>query len=234
MTERRHDAVSAQTNSLAIGPSSVCWRGDALEFHVDEVTTPLPSRIRGKVRVFPNAITGHVVSLDAAGQHRWWPIAPCARIEVAMQRPALGWSGTAYWDCNNGDAPLENAVRRWHWSRAPVRDGTVIGYDVERRNSEPLSLALRFDRNGNAETFSPPNAVSAGRTGWVIDRQVQADTGHVPVVVRTLEDTPFYARSLVRTVLNGQAVTAMHESLLLDRFAKPWVQMLLPFRMPRL
>jgi len=33
--------------------------------------------------------------------------------------------------------------------------------------------------------------------------------------------------------LLGESVTAMHESLSLDRFRARWVQMLLPFRMPR-
>jgi carotenoid 1,2-hydratase len=52
-------------------------------------------------------------------------------------------------------------------------------------------------------------------------------------VVRTLTDAPFYARSLVRTRWLGEAVTAMHESLSLQRFDSAWVQAMLPFRMPR-
>jgi carotenoid 1,2-hydratase len=35
------------------------------------------------------------------------------------------------------------------------------------------------------------------------------------------------------TRLLGQDATAMHESLSLDRFRSPIVQMMLPFRMPR-
>ena len=49
----------------------------------------------------------------------------------------------------------------------------------------------------------------------------------------SLEDTPFYARSLLTTRLLGATVPAMHESLCLDRFAARWVQAILPFRMPR-
>jgi carotenoid 1,2-hydratase len=55
----------------------------------------------------------------------------------------------------------------------------------------------------------------------------------VAEVTRTLEDTPFYARSLVRKRLLGSNALAVHESLDLDRFRQPWVQCLLPFRMPR-
>jgi carotenoid 1,2-hydratase len=42
-----------------------------------------------------------------------------------------------------------------------------------------------------------------------------------------------YARALVLTQLLGVPVTAVHESLDLNRFASRWVQTLLPFRMPR-
>ena len=49
----------------------------------------------------------------------------------------------------------------------------------------------------------------------------------------TLEDTPFYNRSLVAAHWQGQPVLAMHESLDLGRFTQPIVQAMLPFRMPR-
>jgi carotenoid 1,2-hydratase len=52
-------------------------------------------------------------------------------------------------------------------------------------------------------------------------------------VVKTLEDTPFYARSIVTSRVGGRPLTAMHESLSLDRFVSPAVQFMLPFRMPR-
>jgi len=52
-------------------------------------------------------------------------------------------------------------------------------------------------------------------------------------IVKTLEDAPFYARSVVSAKLLGEPVTLMHESLSLDRFKMPIVQAMLPFRMPR-
>jgi carotenoid 1,2-hydratase len=66
-----------------------------------------------------------------------------------------------------------------------------------------------------------------------VRRLTRADAGHRAAVAQTLEDTPFYARSLVTTHLAGQPVQAVHESLALDRFANPIVQAMLPFRMPR-
>ena len=56
---------------------------------------------------------------------------------------------------------------------------------------------------------------------------------HAPPRLRSLEDGPFYARSLIESTLLGERVHGVHESLSLDRFAAPWVQALLPFRMPR-
>jgi carotenoid 1,2-hydratase len=57
--------------------------------------------------------------------------------------------------------------------------------------------------------------------------------GYGARIVRTLEDAPFYSRSLLDTRLLGSSAPAIHESLDLDRFRARWVQCLLPFRMPR-
>jgi carotenoid 1,2-hydratase len=51
--------------------------------------------------------------------------------------------------------------------------------------------------------------------------------------VRTFEDTPFYARSLLAATLDGETVQPVHESLSLRRFRNPLVRLMLPFRMPR-
>jgi carotenoid 1,2-hydratase len=50
---------------------------------------------------------------------------------------------------------------------------------------------------------------------------------------RSLEDTPFYARSLLDCRILGHRVEAVHETLDARRFALWWVQNLLPWRMPR-
>ena len=93
-------------------------------------------------------------------------------------------------------------------------------------------LALHFRADGSVQHFPPPEAVALPRTGWRIARATRATHGNARVL-RTLEDTPFYARSLLRTQLLGHKVTAVHESLSLTRFSQPIVQCMLPFRMPR-
>ena len=70
-------------------------------------------------------------------------------------------------------------------------------------------------------------------TFWRIDRGVRADAGNATRVIETLEDAPFYARSLLQTQLLGERVTAVHETLEPQRLTSRAVQMMLPFRMPR-
>ena len=186
------------------------------------------------MRIHPQAFTGETFALDAQGRHRWHPVAPRARIQVVLEKPALRWLGTAYLDANTGDEPLEDTFARWHWSRAHVPDGTIVLYDVVRRDGSRDALAKRIDAAGRvAEAPAWPTA-RLPKTRWLIERQTHADGRHAATVIRTLEDAPFYARSMVSSRLDGAPVVMMHESLSLDRFKQPLVRLMLPFRMPRL
>ncbi len=233
MTERGRRHVSAATDHFAIGPSALHWDGKTLTIAIDEIGTPLPRRVRGTVRVTPQAITDHVVTLNPEGHHRWWPIAPLASVEVALSEPDLCWSGPGYLDMNQGDAPLADGFRSWHWSRAPTPDGAAVLYGGTRRDGSTFDLGWRFDADGQASAIQPGPTAPLPKSGWRIARETRSDRGRPAALVETLEDTPFYARSVVRTSLGGESVTAMHESLSLDRFASPVVRAMLPFRMPR-
>jgi carotenoid 1,2-hydratase len=231
LTER--PSASRDRASLSIGPSDLSWDGNALTIRIAETTVPFPSRLRGTVVVHPAGLTGRTETLDATGRHRWSPIAPVGRVAVSMEQPALRWSGQAYLDSNAGDRPLEDDFIRWDWSRADLPDGAALLYDVERRDGSDRSLALRIDRAGGAAPFAPPPRAALPSTGWRVRRATRADADFRPTVRQTLEDTPFYARSVLDTRLLGQDTIAVHESLSLDRFRNPIVQMMLPFRMPR-
>ena len=222
MTERGRGSLSRTASTLTIGRSTLAWDGSSLLVEIDEVTAPLPSRIRGRVRLHPAAVTEHGVDLDGRGRHRWWPIAPKAEVEVALDQPSLRWSGTGYLDTNSGDEPLEAGFTRWDWSRAPLRRGTAILYDAERRDGTRQATALHCHPSGAVEEFDPPPEAPLPRTFWRVARGTRADAGHGPTVAQTLEDAPFYARSVLRTHLLGEPATAMHESLSLDRFPAPW------------
>jgi carotenoid 1,2-hydratase len=233
MTERGVSRVRREPSSLSIGASALRWTGSALEIDIDETCAPLPRRVRGKVRLFARSIGEQSFALDHAGQHLWTPLAPCAHVDVQLTEPAVNWSGIGYFDSNSGTEPLENAFEHWTWSRATLPDSTIILYDVHARTRQSRALALRIGAGGGIELIEPPPIAALPRTRWGISRQTRADATHGAQVQRTLEDAPFYSRSLLDTHLLGMRAAAIHESLNLNRFRAAWVRCLLPFRMPR-
>jgi carotenoid 1,2-hydratase len=237
MTERPASSVTRTDNSFSVGPSALRWEGDTLVIDIDEVTMPIPSRLRGKIRVTPQAITQGPFLLTegsaaSCGQHQWWPVAPKSRVEVIMQSPGVSWSGDGYFDYNCGDGPVEDGFRFWEWSRGTTQNnGAVILYEGERRDGTTMNLAKVFDRDGRVQDFTPPDKRPLKHGLWRVGRSVRSETP--PRVINTLEDAPFYTRSVIGARLNGEDLTMMHESLFLDRFNQPIVQVMLPFRMPR-
>ncbi|WP_437814700.1 carotenoid 1,2-hydratase [Sorangium sp. So ce1078] len=239
LTERPRGAVFRSPRSLAIGPSLMEWSGGELRVAFDEMTAPVPSRLSGTVRLRPSATDPAAlgaragVTLDRRGRHRWAPLAPIARAEVELTHPSLRFSGSAYLDMNAGDEPLERAFESWTWSRALGADGIALTYDVRRRDGTRMLLAPAFDARGGARELPPLAPRPLGDTRWGMARSIAADPGSAPRLLRTFEDTPFYARSLAAATFGGKPATVVHEALSLDRFASPWVQFLLPFRMRR-
>lgn len=231
MTERGRSQIFRTADTLVIGPSAMIWDGTGLTIQLRERAVPHLTPVRGTIRVHLDAVTGTSFAIDRDGRHHWHPIAPVARVDVTMERPALRWSGPGYLDANDGCDPLETGFRRWDWSRAPLGRGAGILYDAELRDGGRRRLALRIDRSGGVTETEPPPRVRLPSTLWRVERRVQAEAS--PSVRQTLEDAPFYARSILDTRLFGQRAMAVHESLDLDRFGSRWVKCLLPFRMPR-
>ena len=233
MTERGSSALSRDDTSLQIGPSSLHWKDGVLDIDIEEITVPLPRRLRGRVRVTMPAPGTTCFALDADAQHRWWPIAPSAQVSVSMERPDLNWDGVGYIDCNAGTVPLESTFHGWDWCRASHPDGDcIVLYNTRPRSGAGKHLALHFDAEGARDIPVPPPASLTSTPVWRVDRSTRADSDNA-TILRTFEDTPFYARSMMALDLGGEPRVAMHESLDLDRFSRRWVQTLLPFRMPR-
>ena len=235
MTERGQRHVRRDARAFAVGRSAVEWTGDTLVVDIDERSVPLPHRVRGRVRLHPSALSTFHTALDPKGRHRWGPIAPCARIEVDLEQPALRWRGHAYFDSNEGDEPIERAFVRWDWLRAPLPDGRcAVLYDVVTRDDgEPHLIGARFAPDGSDSPFALRQRQRLPPTRWWrVDRQVPVDTAPA-FVQQTLEDTPFYARSLLRVSLHDAPTDAIHETLDVTRLASTAVQWMLPWRMPR-
>ncbi len=233
MTERGVAALARDATTLRIGPSRLVRDDHGLLLEVEERCAPWPRRLRGRIRIHPELLSGRVVELAPQGGHRWWPIAPRARVEAAFDSPPLRFVGHGYLDANEGCEPLEARFRHWTWSRAGDGETTVILYDAIRRDGSALSLALRATAAGSLEPFAPPPLQILAPSRWGLVRTTRVDPGHRARLVRSLEDGPFYARAQLATRLAGRMLPAVHECLSLDRFARLWVQLLLPFRMPR-
>lgn len=233
MTERKQGSLARGADHITIGPSSMEWDGSELTVRIDERGAPLPRRIKGTVRLRPSGITAGPFHLDTAGRHRWWPMAPASRAEVSLSEPGLSWQGSGYFDTNDGDEPLAAAFTRWTWCRAELPSGAAILYDVSHRGGGGRNLSLGFAFDGTRRDIRPPVPARLPPTGfWRMPRETRSDDGRARVIT-TFEDTPFYSRSLLASTLAGEPVRAVHESLSLDRFRNPLVQLMLPFRIPR-
>lgn len=234
MTERSADQLSRDRNHYRLGPSRLDWDGGVLTAHIDERCTPFPRRMRGTIRVTPESLTSHTLCLDRGQRHRWHPLAPLARVEIDFPGLGTSWSGHGYLDSNDGSEPLADGFTGWDWARLRLANGDcVVRYEARELDSEPHRLALRFRPDGSLQNESAAPAERLATTPiWRMPRRmpVARDPHRLE---RTLEDTPFYARSMLSAEVDGSSGVGLHESLCMQRFTRPWVQTLLPFRMPR-
>ena len=234
MTERGRGSLSRTREMFRLGPSFALWDNRTMVISIDEISAPLPRRIRGTVRLTPRATPAVAFSLDSADRHRWRPVAPLCDIAVSFDSPRLNWEGAGYIDANDGDDPLEKAFQSWTWCRARYGEVAIVLYETLGSDDSSASLAIRTDSLGQISSVaSIPPASLPPTSIWRLQRKTCADSGSRPSVVESLEDTPFYSRSLIETSLHGQRVLAMHESLSLTRLRMAPVRAMLPFRMPR-
>lgn len=231
MTERGAGQMQRGEQHLQIGRSRLAWSASgALHVDVDEWTAPWPRRLLGHIRLQPRQLPGQAFALDAAGRHQWQPIAPHARVELEFDAPRLHWRGDAYLDANHGTRPLERDFDSWQWSRSALPgQGSRVLYEVQALDGAERALALDIGADGHIEPRPLPPRCKLPATAWGLARSSRAE--RPPQLLATLESGPFYSRSLLRDAADG--ALSVHESLSLQRFTQPWVQALLPFRMPR-
>lgn len=235
MTERGRQQLQRSAGSLRIGRTVTTLNGQQVAIDINERCVPWPTRLRGRIVVTLPGFGSECFALDSQERHRWWPIAPAARVEVDMSEPQLSWRGGAYVDSNAGSEPLEQGFTQWQWQRSELVNGTGrIVYDAHSVDGHHRQLNLHFDGRGNLTRAIEPLRESPLPRGlvWRVPRSVFLSEGSA-CVDKTFEDTPFYTRSRLRLKAPDGDRWVMHESLDLRRFARPWVQRLLPFRMPR-
>ncbi|MEM9057841.1 MAG: carotenoid 1,2-hydratase, partial [Pseudomonadota bacterium] len=229
MTELRRELVDRQPQQLQLGASRLRVEDGRLSVDIDERSAPFRLPVRGRIVVTPGCITQRDFALTEGGAHRWWPISPSARVDVEFSAPGLAWSGPGYLDTNHGSEPLHEGFDRWHWSRTHGEGHTRLAYHAIERTGRLTDLALTVDSAGH---FTKVPAFEAQRLPatpvWRAPRS--ANLAGSARVVRTLEDTPFYGRSIITSDSEPGRLT-MHESLSLPRFRSAWVSTLIPFRM---
>ncbi len=233
MTERSKSQLSRSRDHFSVGPSSMTFDERGLTIEIDEKAFPLIAPVRGTIRLIPTCLPATRFYLDDDGKHVWQPLAPAAHIEVNMRQPSLSWSGTAYFDHNCGQEPIENGFAEWDWSRSDAGQSGIVLYDTLPRHGGSRHLAVRFNPDGRIEDFEPPPQQKLSTSLWRMKRQTRSEGPQTARVVRTFEDAPFYSRSMIESRLFGQNLLGVHESLSLNRFCNPVVQAMLPFRMPR-
>lgn len=242
MTERGSGSLSRSAERLEIGSSSMTMTGGALRIDFSETALPwpgqrvLPTQISGSIEIVPDVTCSHLFPLDEDAHHVWSPRMPRATASVSSASlPGGGWRGRAYHDMNYGDRPIERDFTGWDWARGSEGpDGdTIILYDAVLRQGGRRALGLRCRGSDEFESFDIPARQSLPRAFWGVRPGIACDDGLRPQRRLTLEDTPFYTRALVDTVLGGRHVGMVHETLDCRRLANPLVRMMLPFRMPR-
>nr|WP_284739312.1 carotenoid 1,2-hydratase [Rhizobium sp. CG5] len=242
MTERGQASLSRDAQRLAIGDSAIELCGETLVIRFAETALPWPGHsawpkaISGTIEIAPDTNCREVFSLDHEGHHLWSPRMPRARATIACAAlPGGGWQGRAYHDMNFGDRPIEQDFIGWDWARGSdgAEGDTVIFYDAKLRSGERRRLALRSAGAQGLEPIAMPQRRALPKAFWGVRGGIACDAQEQPKMVRRLEDSPFYTRSLVETVLNGRPLAMVHETLDCRRLSNPLVRLMLPLRMPR-
>ncbi|MCH5377715.1 MAG: carotenoid 1,2-hydratase [Planctomycetes bacterium] len=234
MTDRGRAALKQEPRRLTIGPSAMRWTGDRLEIELRERGAPPAfGGISGRIVVSPSAVTNVELPLSPDGAHIWRPFAPTCSVDVDLQQTGWQWRGHGYFDANFGTRALEQDFLTWTWGRFPGNAGTTCLYDATRRDGSSLSTRLFFDRTGLATSKPALTTKRISRSLWGLPRETRADEAFTPHQVKAMLDTPFYCRSMVRTMIDGKETTGVHEALDLRRFRSPLLKPMLAVRVPR-
>lgn len=239
MTEYDASSVARSDVDLQIGDNAIHREGDTLIIDIDERAPWTGRPIRGQIKIElaerSDAACGPY-AIDGQGRHRWYPIAPHAEVEVTLESPALTFRGRAYHDSNEGDEGLEDAFENWDWSRRDAGDHAEIVYDTRTRDGGSHRLALRIQgaETQALELSDDAAELELDETRWGLQPRLRSHEQTQAELQMRLEDTPFYARSLLRVQAPDATVHhAVHEHLDMRRFERATTQFMLPWRTRR-
>jgi carotenoid 1,2-hydratase len=232
LTERSREAVSLEATRLQVGANYIERTGTGVRLALSDTTCPIPRPLVGTVDVhFQARGAKQPYTLDPHWLHRWQPLCTVAQVSVSLTAPKLVFRGQAYFDSNEGDAPIEDAFQSWQWSRGIGASGeSVVQYDCVFRDGGRSERTFRVQGGETTEIASPQTqAVHLRRTLFAMPRIARLEAESTDL--RTLLDAPFYARSAFESSIGGAKATFVHEAVDMDRFVHPLVQRALPYRM---
>ncbi len=235
--------VGREDSRLRIGGSRLTWHSDGtLVGEIDERSAPVfwsyfgfGRRMRGRFVFTPSPDSSAPeieLARSATGEaHRWKVCASHARIRVEFDHPGFRFEGRAYHDTNWGEGRLEAAFKRWSWARFHDDAGSRVVYAVEPRGAAPRGFVI--ERGVSAEA-RPARFGATALIDWGLHAPDHFEIGEGADVLRAevarvLDCSPFYERYVARL----GAAEGVGEYLDLDRFQRPGVQFLLPFRTQR-
>ncbi len=231
-SEKPRHVVRRSPEQLVIGSSTMEMTDGGLTVNFDEQTVVAKKRIKGSVRLETDSFLNRSYSLAPSGKHLWCPIAPLARIDVALEAPSLRFTGAGYADANFGEEPLEAAFDQWTWSRHAAEDNGYIFYDGICLDGTRFSRSFHCGPSDSMVTIDSPPFRRLPRTlPWGGTREVRSEDD--PRLVKTLESSPFYSRSIVESRIEGIRTLGVQETLRMDKFTTPIMQKMLPFRITR-
>lgn len=191
-----------------------------------------PARLRGRIQLRgqePPLSPEPIALAPGLADHRWHALLPFAQVEVALEEPALAFTGRGYLDTNWGTTPLEQHLAGWSWARTHGEAGTRVVYDVHARDGRRFlhTLGSRLPLHTARATGRFP---SAATTGWGVPLPGALDFRGEPLGFpgRVIESAPFYARYDVRGPEGS--VRGLGESLDLLRFDSAVVRWMLRWK----
>ncbi|MCK6529800.1 hypothetical protein L6R50_20340 [Myxococcota bacterium] len=196
--------------------------------HVPYFATSAGGPVRGRIRLIPEAPPNAPAVPLAAGApgHRWGVVASRGRVEVDFAAPRFALRCEGYHDSNDGDEPLERAVRRWAWARLSGRGEVRLACQVQDRAGAWSCRRVRIDdRGAREEEGMVASFDGAGLWGVRWPRTLDGAGAVGPA----WEDSPFY----VRWPVAGGGLAGVAEVVDLERFSHPLVRRMLRYRTRR-
>ena len=191
-------------------------------------------RMRGTVTVDLGTMFDDVHALDAHGRHAGGRSRPVRERPCISTSPRCRWRGRAYVDMNAGTEPLEAGFRNWTLvaggCRRRRRASSTTSSSATAHGVAWRSTIGRTDRSGTS-IADPVQGLP--RTGWRVSRSTRA-AAERPARVVAHAGRHAVLQPLAACLRAGRRDAQRDPR---KRRSRPlparWVQMLLPFKMPR-